>query len=234
MSTYYTIPESVTSRTDIDPELKWVITNLHNKLQIPPEKLPNGIYTFSVSNVATEMGIAATTIYYRFRMLAEMKVLKEIGTKRTSHGLAVIYAADGERLGKLLSGEMTVPRGLLKQVRKKKKPASETDEPPSSETERGPSEADGTSSPAEIRISPADASTQIQYPNSSTQNVPAQSTAYTSSNLIVPSGPPATPSLSAERLGVEIENQKRLAAKYRWPQEFLNQSINELIKNSGR
>lgn len=162
MSTYYTIPESVTSRTDIDPELKWVITNLHNKLQIPPEKIPNGIYTFSVGNVAAEMGIPATTLYYRFRMLVEMKVLKEIGTKRTSHGVVVIYAADGERLGKLLSGEMTVPDGLLKKVREKKRVSSATDEPPSSETERGPSESEEASSPAEIGISPADASTQIQ------------------------------------------------------------------------
>ena len=104
MSTYYKIDESVTSRRDLDPEMKWVVTNIANKLQIPPEMLPPEGYTFSVANVAAEMGLPPTTTFYRFRMLAEMKILKEIGTKTTSHGVVVIYAADGERFGKLLVG----------------------------------------------------------------------------------------------------------------------------------
>ncbi len=56
------------------------------------------------------------------------------------------------------------------------------------------------------------------------------STAYTK---VVPSGPPATPE-QAKRLGVEIDNLKRLAAKHNWPRDFLNKSIGELMKNFGR
>lgn len=174
MSTYYNTTEAVTSRADFDATMKWVITNIANKLQIPSERLPNGKYTWSVSNVATEMGLPPTTTFYRFKMLEKLKVLREIGTKRTTHGECVIYDADRGVFAKLLSGELTIPKELLREVRKSKEGSSAGDE-------AGLSPRDEASSPREIRISagdrassPAETSTQMEYSKGTIQNVPVQ------------------------------------------------------------
>ncbi len=171
MSTYYNTEESVSSRTDFDATMKWVITNIANKLQIPPEKLrPKGKYTWSVSNVAAEMGLKATTTFYRFKMLEKLKVLKEAGTIRTTHGECVIYEADRELFGKLLSGGLKIPAGLLAEVRKPKGGFPAGDEAVSSPREIRMSAGDRASSPAET-------STQIEYSKGTIQNVPVQNEA---------------------------------------------------------
>jgi hypothetical protein len=172
MGTYYTTDESVTNRTDIDATMKWVVTNIDNKLRIPPEKLPDGKYTWSVSNVVAEMGLPYSTTYYRFKMLERLKVLTERGTIRTTHGDVVIYDADRDVFSKLLSGELKIPDGLLTEVRKSKKGSSAGDEVGSSPTDRPSSPTDIPLSDGDRASSPAETSNQIQHSNVSSQKLP--------------------------------------------------------------
>jgi hypothetical protein len=117
--TYYTITEQLTVRTDIDWFLKAVLINIVNKLEIPKEKLNGLEYTFSVSNVAIEMGINTKTTFVRFSILEKLKAIKKCGTKITTHGEVVLYHADKDIINQIVSGGITFE--VKKHKRKSKK-----------------------------------------------------------------------------------------------------------------
>jgi predicted transcriptional regulator len=105
--TYYTVTEQFTARTDMKWNLKAVLINIINKVQIPKDML-NGqeFYTFSVSNVSQEMGIPESTTSDQFKILEKLGVLKFSGTKITSHGKVKLFIAESDILSKLITGEI--------------------------------------------------------------------------------------------------------------------------------
>lgn len=105
--TYYTMTEQLTARTDMKWNLKAVLMNITNKVEIPKEKL-NGqdFYTFSVSNVSAEMGMPESTTSDQFKILGKFGVIDFVGTKITSHGVVKLYKADMGVLSKVVSGEI--------------------------------------------------------------------------------------------------------------------------------
>jgi hypothetical protein len=117
---YYSVKETFTSRTDIDPILKLVLINIFNKLRIPARLLERGFYTFSASNVAKEMGLGRGATFYRFKMLEHIGALKHFGYEETRSGSVALYKADIEIMKKLASGEIKITDDMLKLARAKK------------------------------------------------------------------------------------------------------------------
>lgn len=106
--TYYTMTERLTARTDMKWNLKAVLINIINKVEIPKDKL-NGqeFYTFSVSNVSQEMGIPESTTSDQFAILKGVGLFSFVGTKITSHGIVKLFKAEMDILSKIISGEIT-------------------------------------------------------------------------------------------------------------------------------
>jgi hypothetical protein len=119
---YYNVGEDFTSRIDIDPTLKWILTNMINKLRIPKEMLPDGEYTFCASNVAKEMGLDRKTTYNKFKALEALNLITNAGELITTHGKVIKYRVHSENFEKLISGELKMvkmsydKKGNLKMV----------------------------------------------------------------------------------------------------------------------
>lgn len=221
--TYYTIPETFTNRQDIDPIMKLVIINIYNKLQIPKDKLTEGVYTFSVSNVASEMGLKQPVTFNKFAVLEKLKLIKRTGTKITTHGEVVLYIADSEILEKILNGNIKNMSPKLKKVLHQVKKI------PSSPSEVGSSPSVIRMTPSEVGSSLGDTSTQIEYSNTNNQiNSTQMGNSNTSSVDIISKreqhieelvdaiiNPPVSPNIKKlpEGLGTSYNNKNSVSPK---------------------
>lgn len=162
---YYNTKESFTMRTDIDCYMKWILTHMDSKLQIPPEDLQDAIipgkYTFSVSGVSKCLGFPLTTTQSRFKVLEKIDIIRNIGTANTTHGTIVIWDVNREKFKKVMNGNITIPKTAAKvpHIRKEgSTPPVEGSTPPVLPT-----------TPPVGGSTPPVTSNKIEYPNSSIQ-----------------------------------------------------------------
>jgi|GEM_PF-3711521 len=111
---YYNVKESFTSRTDIDPYLKWILTHMDSKLRIPPERLKDafipGKYTFCVSQVSKALGLLRATTQNKFKLLERLKIIHIVGTRITDSGEVVVWDVNRPRFKKLMGGEIVISK----------------------------------------------------------------------------------------------------------------------------
>ena len=106
--TYYTMTEQLTARTDMKWNLKAVLVNITNKVQIPKDKLNGQIFIlFSVSSVSQEMGMPESTTSDQFAILQRSWVAYICWNQDDqSHRKVKMFKAELDILSKIISGEI--------------------------------------------------------------------------------------------------------------------------------